>query len=261
MHPVARRGFDGTVEAYRRSRPTYPPDAVAWLVEALGIGGGSVVVDLGAGTGIFTRLLVPTGAQLVAVEPLPQMRAALTAELPNVRVIDGTAESLPLNDASADAIISAQSFHWFDLSRAVPELHRALRPGGRLAAIWNEMDTRLEWVAAFNAIIAVPREGSPHPAGAGTAQLGDWFGPLQRRSFEHVHVHDQASLRERVTSMSFVAVQPPDVRTRIFADIGALLDGHPQLAGRATFELPYVTHAWWAESLPVGGRRRYVNST
>jgi SAM-dependent methyltransferase len=216
---------------------------------------------VGAGTGIFTRLLVPTGAKLVAVEPLPQMRAALADDLPDVRVVDGTAESLPLDDASADAIIAAQSFHWFDLPRAVPELHRVLHPGGRLAAIWNEMDTRVEWVAAFNAIIAVPREGSPHPSAAGTVELGDRFGSLQRARFEHVRAHDRASLLERVTSMSFVAVRPPDVRARIFADVGALLDGHPQLAGRATFELPYVTHAWWAESVPVGGRTRYVSST
>lgn len=125
-----------------------------------------------------------------------------------------------------------------------------LRPGGRLAAIWNEMDTRIGWVAAFDAIVDVPRAGTPHPSTAAVDDLGDLFGPPVHRQFKHVHIHDRASLIDRVESMSFVAVQPEPIRDGIFADVRALLDEHPELAGRATFELPYLTSAWWAESGP-----------
>jgi SAM-dependent methyltransferase len=247
MHPVAAQGFAGTVDSYRRSRPSYPPDAVAWLVDALGIGPGRTVVDVGAGTGKFTKLLEATGARVIAVEPLAQMRTALVDELPGIDIREGTAESLPLGDGWVDAITVAQAFHWFHLPHALPEFHRVLRPGGRLGVIWNAIDKSVPWVAELDSIIGVTRVGAPHSSEAGTADLGDWFGPKVRGRFGHVHVHDRASLLDRVQSMSFVAVQPEAVRDDIFARVGALLDTHPQLAGRERFDLPYITEAFWAE--------------
>jgi SAM-dependent methyltransferase len=247
IHPVAAQGFAGTVESYRRSRPSYPPDAVAWLVDALGIAPGRTVVDVGAGTGKFTSLMAATGASIVAVEPLEAMRAALAGELTVVKILEGTAEAMPLADGSADAITVAQAFHWFDLPRALPEFQRVLRPVGRLGVIWNDLDVSVPWVAEFNAIIAVPRVGTPHPSESGAADLGNWFGPQVRARFGHAHVHDRESLLDRVNSMSFVAVQPEAGRAEIFERVGALVDGHPQLAGRETFDLPYVTEAFWAE--------------
>lgn len=106
LHPVAAKGFAKTVEAYRRSRPSYPPEAVVWLVEALGIGPGRTVVEVGAGTGKFTALVAAAGANVVAVEPLETMRAVLAEEVPSVAIVDGTAESLGLAAGSADAIVA-----------------------------------------------------------------------------------------------------------------------------------------------------------
>jgi len=186
---------------------------------------------------------------MIAVEPLESMRAALAEELPTVSVIGGSAESLPLANASADSIVVGQAFHWFDLPRALPEFHRVLRSGGRLGVIWNDLDTTVDWVANLNAIIAVARTGTPHPSISGSAKLGESFGPRRRHRFAHAHLHDRASLLDRVASMSFVAVQPDAVRAHILADVEALVAGHPKLTGRHTFRLPYVTHAWWAERI------------
>jgi SAM-dependent methyltransferase len=183
----------------------------------------------------------------VAVEPLESMRVVLAEELPDVDVRAGSAEALPLDAASADAVVAAQAFHWFDLPRALPELWRVLRPGGRLGVIWNDLDVSVEWVAEFNAIIEVPRVGTPHPSQAGRADLGKWFGQAHRAQFLQAHSQTRELLLKRVESMSFVAVQPEEVRADIFTRVTALASTHPQLAGRDTFELPYVTEALWAE--------------
>lgn len=205
------------------------------------------MVDVGAGTGKFTKLIGPTGARIVAVEPLAEMRAALADELPGADIRDGTAEALPLDDGSADSIVAAQAFHWFDLPRALPEFRRVLRPRGRLGVIWNDLDVSTPWVSDFYEVIGKPRVGTPLPSAACEAELGPRFGPRARATFRHLHTHDRASLLDRVQSMSFVAVQPEPVRADIFERVGGLVDSHPQLAGRETFDLPYVTEAFWAE--------------
>jgi SAM-dependent methyltransferase len=247
LHPVASQGFSANVESYRRSRPSYPPDAVVWLVDALGIGPGRTVVDIGAGTGKFTSLLVPTGASVIAVEPLEAMRAALAEELPAVTVLNGTAESLPLADASADAIVAAQAFHWFDMPRALAEFARVLRVDGRLGVIWNDIDTSVDWVADFNAIISPARSVTPLPADARLRDLAPLFGQRHDATFTQLHTHDRASLLARVDSMSFVAVLPEPEREAIFERVRLLMDTHPQLVGREQFDLPYITHAYWVE--------------
>ena len=133
VHQVARLGFGREAETYERSRPSYPAEAVAWLVEHLAIGPGRTVVDLAAGTGKLTGLLVTTGARLVAVEPVEEMHRVLRRVVPGIPVVAGTAEALPFRPSSLDAVCVAQAFHWFDADRAFAELARVLRPGGTLA--------------------------------------------------------------------------------------------------------------------------------
>src|SRR6478752_4513249 len=127
--------FANVAESYERRRPGYPPELVSWLAEQLGIGPGTTVADVAAGTGKLTRELVRTGAHVIAVEPLPEMRAQLEAVLPEVEVREGTAEELPLEDHSVEAITVAAAMHWFDLDRAIDEFLRVLRPDGAVAAI------------------------------------------------------------------------------------------------------------------------------
>jgi ubiquinone/menaquinone biosynthesis C-methylase UbiE len=144
VHEVASTGFGTEAEAYERSRPSYPPDAVAWLVDALRVAPGGRVLDLAAGTGKFTRLLAPycadAGSELLAVEPVAGMSTLLQGALPALPIAAATAEALPFSVASLDAIVVAQAFHWFDASVALDEFHRVLRPGGRLGLIWNARD-------------------------------------------------------------------------------------------------------------------------
>ena len=131
VHEVAARGFGSGAVAYDRARPSYPPEAVAWLAEKLGIAPGRRVVDLAAGTGKLTGLLAEAGADLVAVEPVTAMRDRLRQRLPAVPLLAAVAESLPFASGSVDAVVVAQAFHWFDARQAMTELGRVVRPGGR----------------------------------------------------------------------------------------------------------------------------------
>ena len=143
IHEQASIGFKRAADAYERGRPEYPAAAVEHLVKTLDIARGSRVVELGAGTGKFTRTLVPTGAEILAVEPVDAMRQKLSELLPGVKMVDGAAEAIPLADASADAVVVAQAFHWFDGERALAEIHRVLKAGGGLGLIWNVRDDSL----------------------------------------------------------------------------------------------------------------------
>ena len=159
VNEVAASGFGAGAEAYEQGRPSYPPDLVAWLVDRLGLGPGRRLADVAAGTGKLTRLLVPSGAEVVAVEPVAAMRTQLEAACPEVEVLDGTAEALPLGDGSVDAITVAQAFHWFEPAAALAEAARVLRPGGGLAVTFNERDTRESWVAELSRLIRWDERG------------------------------------------------------------------------------------------------------
>jgi ubiquinone/menaquinone biosynthesis C-methylase UbiE len=146
VHEVAAEGFGSGADAYEQGRPSYPPDAVQWLEDALAVGPGTRLVDLAAGTGKLTRLFAPSGAWIVAVEPVEGMRRVLHRTQPDVAALAGTAEALPLAAGSVDAVTVAQAFHWFDAEAAFAELARVLRPGGRVGLIWNARDRHLGWV-------------------------------------------------------------------------------------------------------------------
>ena len=149
----AARGFQRGADAYERGRPGYPPEAVKWLWLELRLEPGRTVVDVAAGTGKLTRELVSSGATVIAVEPVPAMRAVLEGVVPDATALAGTAEALPLDDASVDALVVAQAFHWFDGPAAVSEFHRVLRPGGRLGLIWNRRLTDQQLHREVDAII------------------------------------------------------------------------------------------------------------
>ena len=151
-------GFSTVSDQYERGRPGYPPAAVEWIAAGAGLGPGSVVVDLAAGTGKLTRVLTGTGARVIAVEPIAEMRAQLTTMLPGVEALEGTAEVMGLPDGSADAVTVAQAFHWFATDEALAEIARVLRPGGWLALVWNEGDSNQPLQAEIRRVLA-PYEG------------------------------------------------------------------------------------------------------
>ena len=136
------RSFETVAAEYERHRPEYPEEALRWAAEQLGLAERARVLDVGAGTGKLTRGLVALGYEVVAVEPGRPMLEQLRKEVPEAEAVEGPAEAIALPDAGVDAAFAGQAFHWFDRERAVPELHRVIRPGGGLALLWNWWDDR-----------------------------------------------------------------------------------------------------------------------
>ena len=235
VHPVAAAGFASAADVYERARPSYPRESVTWVAERAGLGPGRTVVDVGAGTGKLTRLLVATGARVIAVEPVAEMRAKLAG----IEALDGTAEQIPLPDATADVITVAQAFHWFDHDRALPELHRVLRPGGCLALFWNvrDLDDPLqrgidELLAPHRGALIAQREG----AWRRPLEQSPLFGPVEKRSFRYAQQFTVEDLCDRVASTSFVAAMPPGEREELLVRVRALTRGLAE-----PFAFPYDT--------------------
>jgi SAM-dependent methyltransferase len=224
IHPAAAVGFARAAEVYERARPSYPADAVAWLAVRCRLGPGRTVVDLGAGTGKLTRLLPATGARVIAVEPIAEMRALIE----EVEALDGTAEAIPLADGAADAVVVAQAFHWFDHARALPELHRVLAPDGRLGLIWNSRDLEDPLQVELEEVLRpYRRRVTDQQSGAWRAplQASPLFGPLEQGSFPYAQSFTADDLCERVASTSFVAAAAPDEREELLARVRSLTVG------------------------------------
>lgn len=242
VHPVAAAGFSAAADVYERARPSYPSAAIDWLARRVGLHEGRTVVDVGAGTGKLTRLLVPTGARVIAVEPLPEMLAVLVAAVPGTEALAGSAEALPLPDDSADVVTVAQAFHWFDLARALPEIHRVLRPEGALALVWNSRDLadplqeRLEGLLAGGRAALRSHLEQGWRSGLERSSL---FAPveLERFSFEQQLTADD--LCDRVSSTSFVAAMASADREELLASVRELVRGIPE-----PFPFRYVTEVF-----------------
>ncbi|HSJ51026.1 MAG TPA: class I SAM-dependent methyltransferase [Actinomycetota bacterium] len=248
IHDAAARGFEAAVERYERGRPGYPDDAVTYLVDRLGIGEGSDLIELGAGTGKLTELLVHTGARIVAIEPVDGMRRALERNVPTARVLGGTAEAIPLPHASADAAVAAQSFHWFDGDLALAEIHRVLRPEGRLGLVWNVRDEASDWSERLTAILdRLAGDGPRYRTLRWRAAFEETtlFGPLHRQVSYHLHQVTREAFLDRVLSVSYVASAPEPDRRRVVEEVAQLLDEDPELAGRKEIVVPYRTDVYW----------------
>jgi len=236
VHRAAATGFARSVEAYERGRPDYPPEALAHLQRELDLRGGRTVVDLAAGSGKLTRQLATLECEVIAVEPVDEMRAAIGE---GIRALEGTAEAIPLPDSSADAVTVAQAFHWFDGAKALAEIARILRPGGALALVWNRRPVESSPLhAAISEIIAPYRGDAPaHATGAwreafAGRELSEWRHEFAQRL-------DADGLADRVGSTSFVAALDDVERERILARVRAL-------AGEGPVDVPYVceVHLW-----------------
>jgi SAM-dependent methyltransferase len=236
LHPAAELGFARAAGEYRRGRPGYPAVTIEYLAERLGLGPGRTVVDLAAGTGALTRPLLELGCEVIAVEPVPQMRAQLPAE---ARAVDATAERMRLRNGAADAVTVAQAFHWFDGDAALAEIHRVLRPGGALALVWNKRVVDDPVNQAVEELVAPHRATTP-------THRGDWrkaferstlFSPLEERRFTNEQVQDAEGLADRVASISFIASLPTDERERVVA-------AARELAADGPVTVPYRTEVF-----------------
>jgi SAM-dependent methyltransferase len=238
--PDWAHSFGGVAEAYDRGRPSYPADAVTWLIGD----DPATVLELGAGTGKLTRVLVDLGHDVHATDPDPAMLALLEAHLPGVRTAVAGAEEIPLADASVDVVIAAQAFHWFDLDRALPEIARVLRPGGRICLLWNQRNERIPWVRRLGAIIGT-QEQLRDPAEA--LIFSELFGFVEDSEFTHWQTIDRRSIQDLVLSRSNVAVLDEEGRAAKLAEVLAFYDDYGR--GMDGMQLPYVTRCFRAHVL------------
>jgi SAM-dependent methyltransferase len=231
-----------SADVYERGRPDYPAAAVARIVSKLDLRPGRTVLDLAAGTGKLTRMLVPSKANVIAVEPVREMRAELERRVPGVVVLAGTAERMPLTDRYVDAVTVGQAFHWFKQDDALREIHRVLRPGGGLALIWNARDERHPVQAALSEVIDPLQGDTPRrKQREWRSMLADsgLYERCERALFEHEQPVDEQGLVERVISMSFIAASPQPVRDEVEARVRAIAREAEQ-----PIRLPYMTELY-----------------
>jgi ubiquinone/menaquinone biosynthesis C-methylase UbiE len=224
------RTFDKTAEIYERARPGWPAEALDHVIEQLGVDRTATVLDLGAGTGKLTRMLVNRFANVVAVEPLDGMRTLLESLLPKAETHAGTAESIPLEDDSVDAVFSADAFHWFDGELALAEIARVLRPRGGLVLMWNEPDKPTEpSIVAAGALLnergSSERQIDRYGSGAWRESFASSsFEELSQVQFDHRQVVDREQLLACFASMSWIAVLPDEKRRELLNEVRGLLD-------------------------------------
>ena len=239
----ARRAssFGGQAAAYAAERPDYPDAAIRWALEPVAARTPLRVLDLAAGTGKLTQGLLRTGAEVVAVEPDQAMLAELHRLLPDVRALAGTAERIPLDDASVDAVVVGQAIHWFDPERAFPEIARVLAPGGVLAGLWNHEDDRIPWVHGLQ---EVSRSGVSFSRWQDRPRLqpSPSFPDLEHQDFRHVQRRTAESMAGTVGTHSQVLILPDQERAELMGRVREYLRATPETAN-GEFDLPLVTQA------------------
>ena len=232
IHRAAAEGFSRSAEAYERGRPRYPAEALELLLSRLPA--EAAVLDLAAGTGALTRPLLEAGLEVVAVEPVAEMRAALPG---SARALEGTAEAIPLGSGEVDAVVVGQAFHWFDGDAALAEIHRVLRPDGLLALFWNRRVDEDPVNREIHELV------EPYRAGTPTHRLDVWRAAFDRTSlFARLSEHelpneqrlDAGGMEARVGSISFIAALDGPERRRV-------LERARAIAGEGTLTVPYRT--------------------
>jgi SAM-dependent methyltransferase len=243
LDPTER--FSNRADDYARYRPSYPSAAIDAVLAGLGPAASLTAIDVGAGTGISSRLLADRGVRVLAVEPNRAMRDAAEVH-PRVTFHEGTAEALGFPPASAGLVLCAQAFHWFRPEPALKEMARVLVPGGRLALVWNRRSTTDPLMAGYERAIldtgaAATVVGMVSDVAA--VERSGVFGPLQVARFEQRQPVDRDGLVGRALSASYVPNSGPEL-ARLLADLDALFARHAE-QGKVT--LVYETEVMLAE--------------
>jgi SAM-dependent methyltransferase len=240
------QSFGAVSEHYDEYRPGPSDGVVDWLLRP----GLREVIDVGAGTGALTRLLVARRLAVTAVEPDPRMRATLLERVPGASVLAGAAERLPVADASQDAVLAHSAWHWADPARAIPEIARVLRPGGRFGVAWTRLDRDVEWVAELNHRIRLGLPSTVAGRGGHAFELPD-DGPFAPPDGPHevrfVRRLTRAALVGLAGTYSAVIVLEPAERAALLARLRDDLDADPRLAGADGIDVPMVSRCWRAE--------------
>ena len=233
--PNPARSFGGVADAYDRGRPSYPREAAAWLTDDQPL----TVLELGAGTGKLTEQLVALGHDVHATDPDEAMLAKLQQRLPDARVSQAPAEEIPAGDRTYDVVVSAQAFHWFDLDRALPEVARVLKAGGRLSLVWNQRDERVPWVRRLGTIIGTQEQLREPAAALDGSKL---FDEVEETEFRFRQTIDQHSIRDLVLSRSNIATLAPEKREAKLAEVVAFYGEYGR--GMDGMQLPYAARCF-----------------
>lgn len=247
VHRAAATGFADGADVYAASRPSYPGETLDWLRDRIGIGPDSRVVEVGAGTGLFTRLLVETGAKVLATDPVTEMLAHLVPTLPGVATATATANALPVAAESVDAVICATAFHWFATPQTLAEFRRVLRPGAALGLIWNVRDTNVPWVRRLSEITDLYQDDAPRQKSQTWRGVfpAPGFTPLHETTMRHDHIGTaEEVIVGRTLSTSFIAALPDDRRATLVDEVRAMIAATPELAGKSEVHFPYVTRGY-----------------
>lgn len=240
---LAVKGF-AKGDLYNAARPDYPYEALDYFAETFGLTKEMHALDLGAGTGIFTRQMRPYVGRITAVEPSASMRASLEASGVDVEILDGSDVAIPLADGSVDVSFVAQAFHWFDPPRALNELHRVLVPGGGLGLIWNERDESVEWVAALSHAMLWDIK-APYQVGTDfSLQIADGpFTDIERIHFRHSQTLSREGLYQRVMTTSYISAMDEVARDKVMKNVAVVVEELTE-----PIVLPYVTEVYSARA-------------
>ncbi|MGC3818749.1 class I SAM-dependent methyltransferase [Acinetobacter sp. G11] len=248
LHPAAQKGFSSAAELYQQVRPSYPQDIVHWLRDQLQLDEQSQVVDLGAGTGKFLPYLKRLTSHIIAIEPIQAMLAQLQHAYPGIQTLQASSESLPLTAHSIDAVICAQSFHWFANLESLRQIHQALKPSGHLALIWNQRDVQVDWVKALADRIQ-PLEGNTP-----RYHSGQWkkvfeqqalFQLANTETFQQQHVGTvEQVVSKRLLSTSFIATMSAQEQQQLKAEFEQIVLEYTGKHPQDEIAFPYVTYAY-----------------
>jgi ubiquinone/menaquinone biosynthesis C-methylase UbiE len=248
LHPAAQQGFSSGAELYQQVRPSYPQQIVTWLKEQLHLSAQSHVIDLGSGTGKFIPYLQQVTSHIVAVEPIAEMLAQLQQRYPDIPTLQASSEQLPLAAESMDAVLCAQSFHWFATIESLNEIHQILKPNGQLGLVWNQRDIEVDWVKAL-ADLLEPLEGDTPRFHHGTwKQVFDQqflFQLDQVKTYRHWHtgrVEDVVS--GRLLSTSFIAALPQAQQQQLKTQFEQIVASYTGKSAQDEIAFPYVTYAY-----------------
>lgn len=248
IHHAAQQGFSQAAELYQQVRPDYPSDIVTWLKQELQLDQTSHVLDLGAGTGKFIPYLQQVTAHIIAVEPVQAMREQLSLVYPDIQTLAAYSDHIPLPNQSQNAIICAQSFHWFANIDTLNELHQLLQPQGHLGLVWNQRDIEVDWVKALADVVATFEHDTPR------YHSGEW-----KKAFEHqflfqlesVKVYSQVQkgsveqvVSKRLLSTSFIAALPEAEQLKLKQQFEDIVFDFTGKTAQDHIEFPYITYAY-----------------
>lgn len=253
IHPAAENGFSSAAELYQQVRPNYPQEIIEWLSQELRIHTHSVAIDLGAGTGKFLAYLKQATQQIIAVEPIPAMLEQLKLVYPEVKTLQASSHQIPLKNQSVDAILCAQSFHWFADLETLQEMHRLLKPNSPLGLVWNQRDISVDWVKALADFIA------PFEADTPRFHSGQWQNIFENQNlfqFQSLNKFSQLQsgtveqvVSKRLLSTSFIAAMPKEQQLQMKHAFEDIVKNYTGLSATDLIDFPYITYAYHYQSI------------